>query len=662
LQTRAVTVIAILLLILLMIPLTSQLRDYLRAPLPEPWARLGGPFDGRINALVIDDLGGVGMIYAGTDGGVFKSGDQGKHWTSCNDGLINRLVRVLTIDPDDPRKLYAGTWNGKVHLSTDAGNSWQERSTGLPPLEIRALAVHTHDPRKLYAGTQAGVFTTTNAGGDWHPAGHFTGTLRCMAMEAEHPEILYVGTDDHGIYKSFDGGATWISLRTGFSGASSLVIPPRTTRTVYAISGGKIYRTENAGLTWSYLDYWRDPSVAHSLAVDPKNPQEVYVGLQDGLYRSEDARQTWIRSDAGLKERDVQVLAVDPIQTNIVYASTDNHLFISKDAGRTWERRRSIQANVGINVLALKADPKNGDVFYASVAGGGLHKTADGGAHWQHVGQSLPAAHLTAVEVDPVTTQNVYVGTREGFVFRSTGGGTTWVSGSRVAEAPISALAVDPEEPERIYAGTVGEGLFRSDDAGLQWAYKGGDIGKDVQRIVIEARGSQTTIYTLTEEGAFRSSNGGENWQFYLSGVADIAPAVKGGFTRIPGTSTVTNVFAPVVMPFADLRPMAGPGGTESPFLPPASADPGVEHKGLTSGPAMPEALYVIGVGEGVFRSTDVAANWTALGNGLESRDLQALALSPDDPDLILVGTDQGIYRYQPNKSLWQQLKEKLRR
>jgi photosystem II stability/assembly factor-like uncharacterized protein len=662
LQTRAVTVVAILLLILLMIVLAFQLWKYLRAPLPEPWARLGGPFDGRINALVIEAPDGEHMIYAGTDGGVFKSADQGKHWTACNNGLTSRLVRALAIDPDNPYTLYAGTWDGNVYSTADGGNSWQERSTGLPPLEIRALAVHTHDPRKLYAGMQAGVFTTTDAGGDWHPAGQFTGTLRCMVMEPEHPDILYVGTADHGIYKSFDGGATWISLRTGFSGVSSLVVPPRTTRTVYAISGGKIYRTENAGLTWSYLDYWRDPSVARSLAVDPKNPQEVYVGLQDGLYRSEDARQTWIRSDAGLKGRDLQVLAVDPLQTNIVYACTDNHFFISKDAGRTWERRRSIEPNVGIRVLALEADPKNGSVFYASVAGGGLHRTADGGAHWQHVGESLPAAHITAVEVDPVTTQNVYVGTREGFVFRSTSGGATWVSGSRVAEAPVYALAVDPEERERIYAGTLGEGLFRSDDAGLLWAYKGDDIGKDVQRIVIEPRGPQTTIYALTEEGVFRSSNAGENWQFYLSGVADIAPAVKGGFTRIPGASTVTNVFAPVVMPFADLRPMAGPGGSESPFLPPASADPGVEHNGLTTGPAMPGALYVMGAGEGVFRSTDLATNWTALGTGLESRDLQALALSPDDPNLILVGTDQGIYCYQPNKSLWQQLKEKLRR
>jgi photosystem II stability/assembly factor-like uncharacterized protein len=605
--------------------------------LPRQWAALTGLFDGRINTLLIDNTGRLRAIYAGTDGGVFRSEDQGRTWISCNNGLSDRLVRALAIDPDDPNVLYAGTWNGKVHVSNDGASRWQERSSGLPPLEIQALAVHTHDPRKLYAGTRDGVFISTNSGQEWHPAAAFTGILQCMAMDVEHPETLYVGTAEHGIYKTIDGGASWFSLRTGFGSISSLVIPPRTTGTVYAISGGKIYRTENAGVLWTYEDYWRDPAAARSLAVNPKNAEEVYVGLQDGLYKSEDARQTWARSDIGLRGRDLRVLVVDPIEPNVVYACTGNQLFASVNSGRVWEQRSSIQAYTAASILSLKADPKDGDAFYASVAGGGLYKTSDGGEHWEHYGESLPLAQITAVEVDPVDTKTVYAGTREGFVFRSTGGGTAWTSGSRVAEAPIQTLAVDPEQAARIYAGTRGRGLYRSDDKGAQWAHKGDDIGTDVRRVVIDSRGPQTTVYALTEEGVFRSRDSGETWELYLSQVVDIATPLKGSL-------------GPVVVTRADPSLVTGQGRLEATLVPQSQVAAGIELKGLTSSLAMPEALYIIADTQGIFMSTDLGGSWTSLGPGLESRALQALALSPDDPQLILVGTDQGIYRYEPHR------------
>jgi len=648
LQKNVLILIAVLALVLLLIviwkegdilPLSSRLPiSATSAPLtpgPKQWAPLTSLFDGRVNALLIEDPGGVRVLYAGTDGGVFKSEDQGKTWIPCNNGLTNRLVRALAIDPDDPNILYAGTWNGKVHISTDGGNSWQEHSSGLPPLEIQALAVHTHDPRRLYVGTHAGVFTTTNGGEQWHPAAEFTGTLRCMVMEVEHPDILYVGTAQHGIYKTVDGGVSWFSLRTPFANVSSLVIPPRTTRTVYAISGGKIWRTENAGLVWTYVDYWRDPAVAQCLAVNPKNPQEVYVGLQDGLHKSEDARQTWARSDVGLMGRNVQLVAVDPMQPNIIYACTDNQLFASSDSGHTWEQRSSIQAHTAASILALEADPKDGDVFYASVAGGGLYRTTDKGEQWEHVGKSLPLAQITALEVDPVDSQTIYVGTKEGFVFRSNNGGTIWASGSRIAEAPIHTLVVDPEQRKRIYGGTLGRGLFRSDDEGAQWVYKGDDIGRDVQRIVIDPRGPGTTVFALTEEGVFRSRDAGENWEPYLTQVLDIAPLVKGSVK-------------PVVVTRADPSLVTGQGRSESILVPQSSIAAGVELGGLTTSPAMPGALYIMADGQGIFLSTDSGSSWAPLGPGLEGLTLQALALSPDDPNLILVGTDQGIYLYQP--------------
>lgn len=672
LQKRPVLLIAALALVLLAVlvwqdrppaqPQSIPQTPVPPTPVPEQWMQVPGLFDGQINTIALQDPEGQVVIYAGVEGGVFLSVDQGRSWTASNSGLTDLLVRSLALDPDDPNVLYAGTWSGKVHISEDAGGTWQERSAGLPPFEIRALAVHHHDPRKLYAGTAIGVYTTTNQGLDWHKTATFPGTLQCMVMDPDQPHVVYVGTDESGIYKTVNGGADWFHLSTEFTDVASLAIPPRSARTVYALSEGKVYRTERAGIYWEYADHYRDSAVATCLAIDPKNPEVIYTGLQNGLYKSADGRQSWSRSEKGLTsnhwQTELRMVAVDPVDSQVLYAYAVTHtlthtetgqssvggykgngqFFISMDAGETWQQRSMIQAQDEASISALRADPKDGTTFYASVAGGGLYKTTDEGDNWEHVGEMLPAAWITDVALDPVNTRRIYVAIREGLVFRSTTGGASWEAAGWISEAQISALAVDPEQPSRIYAGTLGEGLFRSDDEGWQWTAVGDDIGREVRRIVIDPKGPHTTVYVLAEVGVYRSRDNGETWEPYLFSVADIAPSAKGG------------EFMPVVVPRAAPDRVTGQGLNSSIVVQQGPVAPDAELKAIMVSPAVPTDLYVLAQGQGVFRITESGQRWTALGPGLEGLQLQALALSPDREDVVLVGTNKGIYRYQPTQ------------
>jgi photosystem II stability/assembly factor-like uncharacterized protein len=602
---------------------------------PERWVALPSLLDGTINSLVVEHPDGVPVVYAGTDGGVFKSLDQGRTWISCNDGLGDRLVRSLALNPDDPRALYAGTWNGKVHVSTDGGNSWTDRSTGLPPMQVLALAVHTHDPRKLYGATAAGVYTTTDSGEHWYPSARITATVQCMVMDPEHPDTLYVGTADEGIFKTLDGGLSWFRLREKLADVSALVLPPRTEKTLYAIAGGEVWKTETDGFVWSYADSWRDASVARSLAVNSKNPQEVYVGMSDGLHRSDNARQSWAPSQSGLAEADVSIVVVDPIEPSVIYACSGNELFVSPDSGHSWEPRSGIQGYKETRILALKADPQDGNAFYATVDGGGLFKTTNQGQHWEHVGEGLPLASMTAVEVDPVDSATVYVGSKEGIVFRSSCCGRAWVFGHRVAEAPISTLTIDPEQRNRIYAGTQGQGLYRSDDQGAAWMFAGSDIGTDIQQVVIDPRGPGVTVYATTEEGVFRSIDAGISWELHLSMLGILAPPLK---------STTQLVAITRVEPDR----VTGQGVGDTILVPQSRIGTDAEVEAMITSTAAPDTLYALAQGLGVTASTDSGTTWSALGSGLETLELWALALSADDPNLILVGTERGIYQYRP--------------
>ncbi len=697
-QQRMVPIAILVLALLLLIPAAMLVRAYVREPQQQEWARLQSPFDGTINALLVEDPDGIRVMYAGTEGGVFRSVDQGAHWTACNRGLTDLLVRSLAMDPDNPNILYAGTWTGKVFMTRDGGNNWEERSGGLHPYpyEIRSLAVNTHDPDTLYAVNAVDVLITRNRGQQWELATNVTdetpvpevsetaGTFHCLVMDPDRPNILYVGTTNAiqqtGIYASTDGGVTWASLHTGlvtpdrppFTNVTALAAVPRAPGTLYAIGntmqGMRVFKSVDWGNSWEYVDNYRDPAVPLCIAVNPRNPAEVYVGLQDGLHKSTDGRKSWVRSETGLKAAgggpvDVRLVVVDPLQPSTVYASSGNQLFISENAGQTWRLQSRIVANDQAKILALKADPKAGETFYASVEGGGLYKTEDGGSHWTHAGEPLPAEHITAIEIDPVDTRNIYVGYTvkgSGRVAKSLDGGATWpfMLAVPVTEAEISALAIDPEQLTRVYAGTAGRGLFRSDDGGASWTLTGTELGRSIQRIVVNTKADQNPVYALAENGVFTSLSQGQTWVAahpIVPWMIDIAPAFKSAQAPVQMTS------APEAYVQA-LGVQAGQPNLPQTVVSGQSLGPQTSLKALTTGPAMPEALYVLAQGRGLLVREHAGAEWTVLGTGLESDDLQlwALALSPDDPELILVGTNRGIYTHRPEKVLQGNLERKL--
>jgi predicted phage baseplate assembly protein len=119
-----------------------------------------------VNALALDARGN---LYAATEGGVFRSTDDGDNWTAMNEGLSNLSVSTLVIDAEG--RLYAGTRGGGVFLSPRAGAQWRAANTGLTNRDVRALAVNNSArgaASTLYAGTHGGgVFCSTDGGLRW---------------------------------------------------------------------------------------------------------------------------------------------------------------------------------------------------------------------------------------------------------------------------------------------------------------------------------------------------------------------------------------------------------------------------------------------------------------------------------------------------------------
>ena len=325
-------------------------------------------------------------VYIGSDmalgGGVYKSTNGGSTLIAKNSGLLDTIVYSITADPSNPRTLYAGAWGGGafkstdgglnwqekngedddslwlpyvydiaispaapeiiylgtayddegVFKSTDGGETWQEMSSGLPDddRDIFAMAVHPSDANIVLAGTENNVFRSTNGGGGWDATSGVPADTQVLALavDAQSPNIAYLGTFGRGIYRSSDGGANWEPVNTGLDNlyVYELVVDPVSTHVIYAATANKVYKSTDYGGHWT-LASDAFPSVAvRALAIDSLYPARLYAGTHNqGVYRSASAGRNWAPLNNGLQNLQIRAMAAAPGDPPTVHAGTEGN-------------------------------------------------------------------------------------------------------------------------------------------------------------------------------------------------------------------------------------------------------------------------------------------------------------------------------------------------
>ncbi len=293
---------------------------------------------------------------------------------------------------------------------------------------------------------------------------------------------------------------SWTSLGpapiTNFGGASGRVAgvacsPTDASKWFIATADGGVWRTTNAGQSWTPLTDHLPTTATGAIAIDPSNEQVIYAGSGEanfanhsrygrGLYKSVDGGDTWTVLAAGtFSGRCFSRILVHPAQPSVVFASITG-------AGGGPER------------FAAKRHPDRAGPR-------GVFKSVDGGVTWTQLGGGLPAIDATDIEFDPADPQVMYAGVGYVYgdaangIYKSTNGGANWTrlaGGLPVGTAGRVAMAMTAANRNRIYAlfaapvagiGVGGSasgggqifGAYRSDDAGANWTQLGldGNLG-----------------------------------------------------------------------------------------------------------------------------------------------------------------------------------------
>jgi photosystem II stability/assembly factor-like uncharacterized protein len=376
----------------------------------------------------------------------------------------------VAMDPKDPATLYVAAATGGLWKSTNKGVTWKPIFDGQPDNTFGAIAIFARDPKIVWAGTGeqnnrqssswgGGVYRSTDGGETWTYLGlHHTRSIARIVVHPADPNVAFVaaagnlwtGNVERGVFKTTDAGKTWSKVLyiDTFTGATDLVMDPRDAGVLYAATyqrlrkaygfngggpGSAIYKTKDAGATWTKLENGipSGDKGRIGLAIAASKPDVLVATIEHatagGTYRTEDAGASWKRMSA----------------------TNPRPMYYSKPT----------------------IDPTNDKRVW--LPGVSIIKSEDGGATFQEEPTSptydvgLKTDHHV-LRVDPANPAHIYVA-GDGGLHESFDMGKTYVRVNNIPVAQVYRIAVDNRDPYWVYAGLQDNHSFMGPSATRHW-------------------------------------------------------------------------------------------------------------------------------------------------------------------------------------------------
>lgn len=384
---------------------------------------------------------------------------------------------------------------------------------------VRAIAVHPTNPQIVYLGVSSGgLWKSTNGGDSWIDVGGNlpSMTYGAIALDPANPNTVYAGSgewiryfnlntyDGKGLYKSTDGGSNWTQITNGFGTRThftSIRVSPHNSNVVFASLGS---------------GYW--------LYSNPGN---------EGVWRSTDAGITWSRV---LNVNDAFEVVPHPTIANRVYAcvgggSAASGLYLSTNNGTNWDLiSAGLPLSTSIDRLHLAIPSGNPSIMYTLIYSGAvdsmwLYKSTNGGNNWFPTPARFASGqgwYDLLLGVNHLNPNEVYIGDAE--LRRSTNGGQSfaYVGGSywnQSMHVDFHYMTYAPSDTSVRYIGCDG-GIYRSTNAGSNWHHRNNGLTTlQYYRISSHPINANIMLGGAQDNGLYRTTNGGSgNWDLVSTG------------------------------------------------------------------------------------------------------------------------------------------------
>jgi photosystem II stability/assembly factor-like uncharacterized protein len=636
------------------------------------WQSIGPTnIGGRMTSIVCHPTQPDRIWIGAAGGGVWESSDAGMTWRSTwrDQDILN--IGSLAIDPQTPSTIYCGTGEANLsadsypgvglYRSKDAGATWRllaaSSKTGIPT-RIGTIAVDPFDSAHLFLGGVGGdetspipndfggLYESRDSGSTWQRLTFVSLQnywCHSIVFDPANRGVVFATVTERGtksgIWASNDGAQTWAHLTKGlpppeYFGRTSLAISQSNSKVLYAFAENEesgqsdlllgVFRSSDGGRNWSevgssYFSGEGQISYGNTIVVHPTDPNRVLCGGVD-LHLSTNGGQSWKKVTRWDAERgkslnyahaDHHHLLIPAAAPNRVYDPNDGGLDVSEDGGLTWSNRsKGLAATMYYDMDVAQTDGKcfgggaqdNGTVVTQTGHDDDFFEILGGDGGWM-IYDAADAGHM-------------YASYYNMGIYRLRGGRWTDVSPRAPAKEKSSVwmvyITMDPGNSNVVFTGT--QRVWRTKDDGRTWVPVSPVLDGGAISAIEVAEADSKKIYVGTENGGFfRSLDGGETWSPDLSGATLPGHIIS----RIDSTKRL---------------------GADSIFV--TVGNFGHSH---------------------VFRSSDGGATWADVDGGkLPDVPHNAVLIRPDQPSVIYVGNDAGVFVSEDSGGTWMNMSGNL--
>ncbi|MFO7668592.1 MAG: T9SS type A sorting domain-containing protein [Bacteroidales bacterium] len=434
---------------------------------------------------------------------------QNSRWTS--NGPDGGQISCLTISPTNPEIMYAGTKFG-IYKTLNAGVQWSR--TNFPvDYEVTSIQVHATDPDLVMVGTfRSGLYRTENGGKSWIFDGLWGSTINCLDRDPSDPEILYLGTgecmarsadfiainrlSDH--WKKRDYLIRWDNWdMCGWSQVNRILVDPDSSNLIYAAGINSGYCSNYGGILISQDtgSTWTDIDIATTYGDDVSNIE---------LVKNSQGKKTLLAITGG-----------SPLSSRI-------ELMKSPDMGESWEEVEipydgTINPNV---VLAHPGEP--GTVIIGSTdPGKPLWLFTEETGEWDFIaGSRLPPAISPTCAAGTLGDEpSWYLATLYGGIYMSTGMEGRWDQiNAGINNCWVNDFVVNPDNPSDVYAATYESlKLAHSSDGGKTWEIQPSNLSSSFDVLSLDPNHPSTfwAAYNSYATGGYKLFKAEEYGQYW---------------------------------------------------------------------------------------------------------------------------------------------------
>lgn len=407
-------------------------------------------------------------IYAGGNGGLYCSKDNGESWKITD---FTFPIQTMSVSGNT---LYVGVSasrynsNDGIYKSTDKGIHWDLIDSTNYWDEVYSIIANGST---IVIGTKYGIYLSQDDGMHWR---NLKSKYSITAIELIDT-VLFIGTKENGIFKSIDYGENWVPINNGIpyqysTYYSEISLIKHFGGTVLAANNytGPFYISKNGGSSWNEIrvglkagDTVKIPGAFSFLESDTT----IFVGSYSGVFQSADSALTWQQFSQSIEGMKVQSFA--RFGSSLFAGTAGAGIYKSTDNGRTWK-----QVNTGLPSVEVIALTSVGETIFAGTATAGFYKSDDKGENWKNIITGIYNTDLDRyIYKSPSLTSNdsiLYLSSfYGGRLSKSFDKGETWTHYDSIfKEKYIIALAA---AGSNVFVGTDANGVFRSADYCKTW-------------------------------------------------------------------------------------------------------------------------------------------------------------------------------------------------